>query len=135
VTLGEKHSWSVSPRQAAEIQQQLTARVIRQRSGSPIHLVAGADCAKRRLCGSFIELEAERGSCSTLTDRGEIVGTVLRTRSGVKPVFVSIGHRIDPPTAEWIILSCTLCYRLPQPLRLAHRAAVKALKQEMRDPG
>jgi deoxyribonuclease V len=60
---------------------------------------------------------------------------VLRTRTGLKPVFVSIGHRIDLSAAEKVVLSCTPRYRLPEPLRLAHRAAGKALKLEMGDSG
>jgi deoxyribonuclease V len=87
-------------------------------------------CAKRRLCGSFADPDISRGSSSPLIDRGETVGTVLRTRTGVKPVFVSIGHRIDLSTAEQIVLSCTVRYRLPEPLRLAHRYAAALLKRE-----
>jgi deoxyribonuclease V len=85
-------------------------------------------CAKRRLCGSFVEPDAKRGSRSPLTDRGEIIGTVLRTRNGVRPVFVSAGHLIDLPTAERIVLACTLRYRIPEPLRIAHRRAADALQ-------
>lgn len=92
-------------------------------------------CAKSRLCGTFADPGVNRGSSSSIIDRGETVGTVLRTRSGVKPVFVSIGHRIDLATAEWIILSCTTCYRLPEPLRLAHRAATESLQQQIGDTG
>jgi deoxyribonuclease V len=85
-------------------------------------------CAKKRLCGTFADPEPPRASSSSLIDRGEVIGTVLRTRSGVKPVFVSIGHRIDLLTAERIILACTPRYRLPEPLRLAHRRAAAALR-------
>jgi deoxyribonuclease V len=220
---GEKHPWSVTPGQAPEIQRRLAGRVDRQWSGSPVRLVAGADCAyseddalcaaavvvwdlearaevdaksvtteirfpyipglfafreapavleaferletrpqllichghgiahprrfglashigvlagiptigcaKRRLCGNFTDPEVYRGSRAPLVDRGETIGTALRTRTGVKPVFVSIGHRIDLPTAEQIILSCAIRYRLPEPLRLAHRCAAALLKR------
>lgn len=214
----------MSPRQAAEIQQQLATRVVRQWSGTPVHLVAGADCAyskdgthsaaavvvwdpdthkviesgtafseirfpyipgllafreapallkalerlntrpqllicdghgiahprrfglashvgmlsgipaigcaKRRLWGTCVDPDSSRGSSSPLVERSEVIGMVLRTRSGVKPVFVSVGHLIDLPLAERIILSCTHRYRLPEPLRLAHRCAAEALEQE-----
>ena len=104
-----------------------------RRFGLASHIGVLADlptigCAKRILCGNFAHPGTDRGSGSALVDRGEIVGTVLRTRSGVKPVFVSIGHRIDLPTAERIILSCTTRYRLPDPLRLVHREANLALR-------
>ena len=87
-------------------------------------------CARRRLCGTFTGPEDSRGSSSPLVDRGEIIGTVLRTRTGVKPVFVSVGHLIDLSTAERIALDCTPRYRLPEALRLAHRRATDALEKE-----
>lgn len=80
-------------------------------------------CAKSRLCGEYKEPALEAGSFTELTDKGETIGAALRTRRGVKPVFVSIGNRIDLKTAmEWIIRCCR-GYRLPEPLRLAHQAA------------
>ena len=227
MNLGEQHSLPMPPSRATEIQRQLARRVVRQWSGSPVRVVAGADCAysrddslcaaavvlwdlrireeiqvvtalpeipfpyipgffafreapavlqalegletlpqilicdghgiahprrfglashvgvladiptigcaKRRLCGSFVEPEVDQGSGAPLMDRGEIVGTALRTRTAVKPVFVSIGHRIDLSTAEQTIMSCTTRYRLPEPLRLAHRHAAALLKREMRE--
>jgi deoxyribonuclease V len=90
-------------------------------------------CAKKRLCGFCTDPGDSRGSSSALVDRGEIIGTVLRTRSGVNPVFVSVGHLIDLSTAERIVLACTTRSRLPDPLRLAHRYASAALQQELRD--
>ena len=92
-------------------------------------------CAKKLLCGSFVEPDADRGSSSPLTDRGEIIGTVLRTRSGVRPLFLSIGHRIDLPTAKRVVLACTSRYRLPEPLRAAHRAAAAAVEALHRGGG
>ena len=223
--LDERHPWAVSPDRAAEIQQNLSKRVVRRWSETPVRHVAAADCAyfkddslcvaavvvwdlqvqkeiqtvtacseirlpyipglfafreapavlkalerldtlpqvlicdghgiahprrfglashvgvladipaigcaKRRLCGSFVDTDVNRGSSSPLIDRGQIIGTVLRTRGGVKPVFVSIGHRIDLLTAERIVLACTPRYRLPEPLRLAHRRATEALKRQV----
>lgn len=80
-------------------------------------------CAKSRLCGSYEEPAFERGSCTSLTDKGEIIGAVVRTRSGVKPVFVSIGHRIDLSTSVDYVLNCCRGYRLPETTRWAHRLA------------
>ena len=80
-------------------------------------------CAKSRLCGSHEEPGIESGSYAEVVDKGETIGVALRTRPGVKPVYVSIGHRIDLPTAiYWVLASCR-GYRLPEPTRLAHLAA------------
>jgi deoxyribonuclease V len=103
-----------------------------RRFGLACHLgvltgLAAVGCAKRRLVGTFIDPDRRRGSKSALLDQGEVVGTVLRTRTAVKPVFVSIGHRVDLSTAERIVLACTGRYRLPEPLRAAHRLSKKAL--------
>jgi deoxyribonuclease V len=92
--------------------------------------IPAVGCAERRLCGSFDEPAASRGSVSPLHDGGELIGTVLRTRSGVRPLFVSVGHLVDLPAAVSVILACTPRYRLPEPLRLAHRLAGEALRGE-----
>jgi len=80
-------------------------------------------CAKSRLCGSYEEPAPARGSYTWLRDRGETVGAVLRTRSGVQPVFVSVGHRMRLDIAIDLVLRCTRGYRLPEPTRWAHRLA------------
>lgn len=80
-------------------------------------------CAKSRLCGNYTEPENEPGDCSNLVDKDEIIGAVLRTKHGVKPVYISIGHKISLDTAIRWILNCCRGYRLPQPTRLAHLAA------------
>lgn len=76
-------------------------------------------CAKSLLVGEYREPATRRGSRAALMDRGERIGTVLRTRDGVRPVFVSVGHRADLVTAEDVVLRCALRYRLPEPTRLA----------------
>jgi deoxyribonuclease V len=86
-------------------------------------------CAKRRLWGTYAQPSSGRGASSPLVDGEELIGTVLRTRSGVRPVFVSVGHLFDLATAEQVILCCTTRYRLPEPLRLAHRLAAAALQR------
>ncbi len=80
-------------------------------------------CAKSRLCGRHDVPGAEPGSYAELVDGGEVIGAVLRTKAGVKPVYVSIGHRIDLPAAVHWVLACCRGYRLPEPTRLAHLAA------------
>jgi deoxyribonuclease V len=87
-------------------------------------------CAKSRLCGSHEEPGAEPGSFAELVDRGEIIGAALRTKPGTKPVYVSIGHKIDLETAIYWVLECCHGYRLPEPTRLAHLAAGGNLKPE-----
>lgn len=76
-------------------------------------------CAKSRLVGRHRPPGRWRGCRSPLLDGGERVGTVLRTRDGVKPVFVSVGHVIDLRSAEELVLRCFGGYRLPEPTRLA----------------
>jgi deoxyribonuclease V len=85
-------------------------------------------CAKSRLTGSHDEPEPPRGSWKPLEDKAARLGTVLRTRDGVKPVFVSVGHRIDLRTAEKVVLDCAVGYRLPEPTRLADRLVAATKK-------
>jgi len=80
-------------------------------------------CAKSRLCGSHKEPDVEPGSYVELIDSGEIIGAALRTKLGVKPVYVSVGHKVDLQTAVHWVLECCRGYRLPEPTRLAHLAA------------
>jgi len=80
-------------------------------------------CAKRRLCGQHEEPGQERGSIAFLTDEGETIGAVVRTRTAVKPLFVSIGHRVDLQASVAYVLDCCRRYRLPETTRWAHRVA------------
>jgi len=80
-------------------------------------------CAKSRLCGDHGPVPAEPGSHAEIADRGEVVGAALRTRRGVKPMYISIGHKVDLPAAiEWVLRFCR-GRRQPEPTRLAHLAA------------
>lgn len=85
-------------------------------------------CAKSRLCGQHREPGNEAGSHAALTENGEVIGAVLRTRAGVKPVYVSTGHKIDLDSAIHWTLRLGRGYRLPEPTRLAHLAAGGNLK-------
>lgn len=80
-------------------------------------------CAKSRLCGTHHEPAAESGSHAYLYDGDETIGVVLRTRTNVSPVFVSVGHRMDLETAMEYVMGCCTRYRLPETTRYAHRAA------------
>jgi deoxyribonuclease V len=77
-------------------------------------------CAKSRLTGRFEEPERAAGSSSPLSDRGEVVGAVVRSKNNVQPLFVSPGHRIDLESSVRVILGCVRGYRLPEPTRLGH---------------
>ncbi len=77
-------------------------------------------CAKSRLCGKHRQPSLKRGSVAALRDGTETIGSVLRTRQGVKPVYVSVGHRITLQEAVRIVLQCVGRYRLPEPTRQAH---------------
>lgn len=80
-------------------------------------------CAKSRLVGEYQEPGEERGSSSLLFHKEDTIGAVVRTRSRVKPVFVSIGHLIDLPTSIDFVLTCCRRYRLPETTRLADKLA------------
>jgi len=99
-----------------------------RRFGIACHLgllldVPAIGCAKSRLCGEHGEPGPKAGCRAELRNGGDVIGTVLRTRDGVKPVYVSVGHRIGlAEAAEWV-LRCCRGLRLPEPTRLAHQAA------------
>jgi deoxyribonuclease V len=76
-------------------------------------------CAKSRLIGEYAELDRERGSRVPLRHQGRVIGAVVRTRRGVRPLFVSPGHLIDCDQAVDITLACTGAFRIPEPLRRA----------------
>ncbi|MCL4248685.1 MAG: deoxyribonuclease V [Anaerolineae bacterium] len=82
-------------------------------------------CGKTHLVGRFVAPAASKGSYSPLTDRGETLGVVLRTRDNVKPVYISVGHLAELTTSIELVLRCTTKYRLPDPIRAAHNAAGK----------
>ncbi|MCD6489976.1 MAG: deoxyribonuclease V [Thermodesulfobacterium sp.] len=75
--------------------------------------------AKKKLCGNHMSLNEKRGSYSYLVYNNEVVGAVLRTKDKVKPVYVSIGHKISLEKAIELVLKTSI-YRIPEPLRLAH---------------
>jgi len=87
--------------------------------------------AKSRLCGQYVEPSVERGGRSPLRLNGKVVGSVVRTRTNVRPLFISVGHRITLAEAvEWTLRSGR-GFRLPQPTRLADKF-VSQLKEQLR---
>ena len=79
--------------------------------------------AKTRLIGVNRALPSRRGAWVPLHDDGETIGAVLRTRAGVKPVYVSTGHRVSLESAVRWVIACAPKYRLPETTRWAHRLA------------
>jgi deoxyribonuclease V len=87
-------------------------------------------CAKSRLVGTPAgRLGQARGSRVALVDGPERIGTVLRTRDGVRPVYVSVGHRIDLASAERWVLATAARFRLPEPARRAHQLVTRLKKE------
>ncbi len=76
-------------------------------------------CAKSRLVGEYAEPQLEKGSRAPLWYKGRVVGYVLRTRTKVKPVFISQGNLISLEDAVEIIMGCTKGRRIPEPVRIA----------------
>jgi deoxyribonuclease V len=83
--------------------------------------VCTVGCGKSRLIGDYRVPGLDRGDRSDLTDEGETIGKVLRTRTGVKPLFISIGHQVSLDQSVRLILNLCKGYRQPEPIRLAHR--------------
>ncbi len=91
--------------------------------------VPAIGCAKSRLAGRNGEPAWKRGSKVPLLDGDRTIGTVLRTQDGIRPLFVSIGHKMDLQTAENVVLGSSIRYRLPEPTRLADRLVASAKKR------
>ncbi|MFC2060435.1 deoxyribonuclease V [Chloroflexota bacterium] len=80
-------------------------------------------CAKSLLCGQHEAPGEKADSYTEILDRDETIGVALRTKTKVKPVYVSIGHMINLQSAIHWVLMCCRGYRIPEPTRLAHLAA------------
>lgn len=93
-------------------------------------------CAKSLLYGSVEEPDQERGSISYILDKsGNVIGAAVRTRDGTKPVYVSIGNKIDLKTAIDFVLATSKGYRIPEPLRLAHMLSVGGQVEAQQEQG
>ncbi|MDA8387545.1 MAG: deoxyribonuclease V [Nitrospiraceae bacterium] len=89
-------------------------------------------CAKSRLVGDYREPGRTKGSRTPLLYKGERVGSVLRTKDGVRPVFISPGHRMDFEDSVRMALSCSKGFRIPEPTRAAD-IETKKLKKAMEE--
>ncbi len=99
-----------------------------RRMGIACHLgvlldIPAIGVAKSRLTGQHEAVAEEKGAWQPLLDKGETIGTVLRTRSRVKPLYISPGHRVSLQSARELVMSCVTRYRLPETTRWAHRLA------------
>src|SRR5439155_15088239 len=97
--------------------------------------VPGIGVAKSRFIGTFDEPPHEAGSASPLLDRGEQIGSVLRTRNAIRPVFIIVGHKVDLPSAELLAMACCTRYRSPEPTRQADIEVEKLKRQSAADGG
>lgn len=79
--------------------------------------------AKTRLCGEFGRVPARRGGHAPVTHKDEVIGAALRTKANCSPVFVSAGHLSDLDSAVALVTASSGKYRLPEPVRAAHKAA------------
>lgn len=78
-------------------------------------------CARSRFIGTHEPPPKEKGAFTYLYDNEEVIGAVVRTRTNAAPLYVSIGHRVSLSRAVEYVLKCTRQFRLPEPLRAAHR--------------
>ena len=106
-----------------------------RRFGLACHLglffdVPSIGCGKTNLIGDIGELAETRGSKASILDNNEEIGIALRTQSGVKPVYVSCGHRVSLSTACQWILKLAPKYRLPETTRGADSLVRKVIKRD-----
>ncbi len=107
-----------------------------RRFGLACHLgvltgIPAIGCAKSRLIGTYEEPEREKGSWTPLLHHGDRIGAVLRTRAGIRPLFISPGHLVTLEDAIGIVLRCCTTWRLPEPIRRADRLAGEAKGQRL----
>lgn len=87
-------------------------------------------CAKSRLVGVYQEPGMKKGDWSPLKLDQEVVGAVLRTREGIKPLFISPGHRINLADSLKTVLKSLTVFRIPEPLRRADHLS-RVVKQDL----
>lgn len=90
----------------------------------------GVGVGKSRLIGTFADPASKAGSIAPLMDGDDQIGAALRTQTGIRPVFVSIGHRVDLASAIKLVLACCPRHRIPEPTRQADLEVAK-LKRKL----
>jgi deoxyribonuclease V len=91
----------------------------------------GVGFGKSRLIGTFDEPGNQAGSRWALMDQDEQIGVVLRTQTGIRPIFVSVGHRVDLPSAIRLALACVGKYRIPEPTRQADLEVARMKREQI----
>ena len=86
-------------------------------------------CAKSRLLGHHREPGPQKGAWAPWYHQDRLLGVALRSREGTKPIYVSVGHRVTLEDALQLVLSCCPRYRIPEPIRAAHKE-VNRLREE-----
>lgn len=79
--------------------------------------------AKSRLIGSYDPVPEEKGAWVNLRQRQETIGIVLRSRTHIKPLFISVGHKVSLDSARQLVINCLGRYRLPEPTRQADKVS------------
>ncbi len=97
--------------------------------------VPSIGCAKSLLVGSHGPLPDVRGATAAIVHQEEVVGVALRTRARVKPIYVSIGHRMDLETAVRVVLSVTGRFREPETTRRSHMLVNRLRREAEQDGG
>ncbi|MCL9783929.1 deoxyribonuclease V [Vibrio sp. S4M6] len=88
-------------------------------------------CAKNLLLGEFNEVGSHKGDAEYINHNGKVIGAALRTRSNVKPVYVSIGHKINLDSACQWVMKLTTKYRLPETTRLSDQISRSILNSSL----
>lgn len=91
-------------------------------------------CAKKMFVGTHKDLSEEAGSMVGIYEENELLGAAFRSRTKVKPIYISVGHRMTLPDALRIMQQCTTKYRLPEPTRQAHLIANQMRRGEISIP-
>lgn len=99
-----------------------------RRMGIACHLgiltdIPAIGVGKTRLTGKHGDVPQQKGKWAPLIDKGETIGAVLRTREGVKPLYISPGHRVSLESAIQLVMSCVTRFKLPETTRQAHKLA------------
>ena len=92
--------------------------------------VPGVGVAKSRLIGTFAPPKMVAGSATPLMDQNEQIGTVLCTKDNTRPLFISIGHRVDLESSRQLVLACCTRYRVPEPTRQADIEVAKLKRSQ-----
>ncbi|NVO67538.1 deoxyribonuclease V [Methanofollis tationis] len=91
--------------------------------------------AKHLLCGTAAMPDEVRGSTAPMIENGETIGCAVRTAAGVRPVYVSVGHRTGLAAAVRLVLALSDGYRVPEPIRAAHALAARAWEENTSPEG